>query len=55
MMWGPDYPHSESTFPQSRKILAEILEGVPNGEQATAYRALRDLGWPHPSKFTLPR
>jgi hypothetical protein len=24
MMWGSDYPHSESTFPQSRKILAEI-------------------------------
>ena len=34
MMWGSDYPHSESTFPQSRKILAEILEGVPDGEQA---------------------
>ena len=34
MMWGSDYPHSESTFPQSRKILAEILENVPNGEQA---------------------
>ena len=29
MMWGSDYPHSESTFPQSRKILAEILAGVP--------------------------
>ena len=29
-----DYPHSESTFPQSRKILAEILEGVPDDEQA---------------------
>ena len=29
MMWGSDYPHSESTFPQSRKILA----GVPD-EQA---------------------
>ena len=28
MMWGSDYPHSESTFPRSRKILAEILEGV---------------------------
>ena len=27
MMWGSDYPHSESTFPQSRKILAEILAG----------------------------
>jgi len=34
MMWGSDYPHSESTFPQSRKILAEILAGVPQGEQA---------------------
>ena len=34
MMWGWDYPHSESTFPQSRKILAEILAGVPDDEQA---------------------
>ena len=34
MMWGSDYPHSESTFPQSRKILAEILAAVPDDEQA---------------------
>src|SRR5919197_5000925 len=34
MMWGSDYPHSESTFPQSRKILAEILADVPAAEQA---------------------
>jgi predicted TIM-barrel fold metal-dependent hydrolase len=34
MMWGSDYPHSEPTFPQSRKILAEILAGVPDHEQA---------------------
>jgi predicted TIM-barrel fold metal-dependent hydrolase len=34
IMWGSDYPHSESTFPQSRKILAEILSGVPEDEQA---------------------
>ena len=34
MMWGSDYPHSESTFPQSQKILAEILAGVPDDEQA---------------------
>jgi predicted TIM-barrel fold metal-dependent hydrolase len=34
MMWGSDYPHSESTFPHSRKILAEILAGVPEDEQA---------------------
>ena len=33
-MWGSDYPHSESTFPQSCKILTEILEGVPDDEQA---------------------
>jgi len=30
MMWGSDYPHSESTFPRSR----QILEGVPDDEQA---------------------
>jgi hypothetical protein len=32
MMWGSDYPHSESTFPQSRKIVAAILAGVPDDE-----------------------
>jgi predicted TIM-barrel fold metal-dependent hydrolase len=30
MMLGSDYPHSESTFPRSREILA----GVPHDEQA---------------------
>jgi predicted TIM-barrel fold metal-dependent hydrolase len=34
MMWGSDYPHSESTFPQSRKILSDILAGVPEDQQA---------------------
>ena len=34
LMWGSDYPHSESTFPRSREILAEILSGVPADEQA---------------------
>jgi len=34
MMWGSDYPHSESTFPQSQKILEQILAGVPKEEQA---------------------
>jgi predicted TIM-barrel fold metal-dependent hydrolase len=32
MMWGSDYPHSESTFPRSRKILEDILAGVPDNE-----------------------
>ena len=35
LMWGSDYPHSESTFPRSREVLSEILEGVPETEQAS--------------------
>jgi predicted TIM-barrel fold metal-dependent hydrolase len=34
MMWGSDYPHSESTFPRSREILSQILAGVPPDEGA---------------------
>jgi predicted TIM-barrel fold metal-dependent hydrolase len=34
MMWGSDYPHSESTFPQSRQILDRILADVPPEEKA---------------------
>ena len=34
MMWGSDYPHSESTFPESRRIISQILAGVPEDEQA---------------------
>jgi predicted TIM-barrel fold metal-dependent hydrolase len=33
LMWGSDYPHSESTFPRSREILANLLAGVPADEQ----------------------
>jgi predicted TIM-barrel fold metal-dependent hydrolase len=34
MMWGSDYPHSESTFPRSREVIAHILQGVPDDERA---------------------
>lgn len=34
MMWGSDYPHSESTFPRSRQVLDEILRDVPEEERA---------------------
>jgi predicted TIM-barrel fold metal-dependent hydrolase len=34
IMWGSDYPHSESTFPRSRQVLHQILTGVPEDEQA---------------------
>jgi hypothetical protein len=32
MMWGSNYPHREATFPQSRKILAEILAHAETGK-----------------------
>lgn len=34
MMWGSDYPHSESTFPRSREVIDRILQGVPENERA---------------------
>ena len=34
LMWGSDYPHRESTFPRSKQILAEILEGCTEEEKA---------------------
>ena len=34
LMWGSDYPHTESTFPRSRQILESILEDVPEDEKA---------------------
>ena len=34
LLWGSDYPHAESTFPRSREVVARILAGVPQDEQA---------------------
>lgn len=33
LMWGSDYPHSESTFPRSGEIFDRILAGVPTQER----------------------
>ena len=33
MVWGSDYPHIESTFPQTRQILDRILEGCTGEEK----------------------
>jgi predicted TIM-barrel fold metal-dependent hydrolase len=38
LMWGSDYPHTESTFPRSREILGEILAGVPEPERLRIVR-----------------
>ena len=34
LLWGSDYPHSESTFPRSRQILEEILADCTEEEKA---------------------
>ncbi len=34
LLWGADYPHIESTFPQSRQILEEILVDCTEEEKA---------------------
>jgi predicted TIM-barrel fold metal-dependent hydrolase len=34
LLWGSDYPHTESTFPRSGEILDDILKGVPDDERA---------------------
>jgi len=33
LMWGSDYPHTESTFPRSREITSKILSDVPLQER----------------------
>jgi predicted TIM-barrel fold metal-dependent hydrolase len=30
IVWESDYPHSDGTWPHSRKILAEVLQDVPD-------------------------
>jgi predicted TIM-barrel fold metal-dependent hydrolase len=33
LMWGSDYPHNDSTWPDSRETLDRILAGVPEDER----------------------
>ncbi len=33
IMWSSDYPHSETTFPESHKMIARIFAGVPESEK----------------------
>jgi predicted TIM-barrel fold metal-dependent hydrolase len=33
IMWSSDYPHSETTFPHSHKVIAENFKGVPDAER----------------------
>src|ERR1700752_1840821 len=33
MLWGSDFPHAESTWPQSKQFLDRIFDGVPEEER----------------------
>jgi predicted TIM-barrel fold metal-dependent hydrolase len=33
LMWGSDFPHSETTYPHTRRILPELFDGVPETER----------------------
>jgi predicted TIM-barrel fold metal-dependent hydrolase len=33
LLWGSDYPHTESTFPRSRSMVEAVLEGVDADER----------------------
>ena len=29
-MWGNDFPHHDAVWPNSRKVLDEVFDGVPD-------------------------
>jgi predicted TIM-barrel fold metal-dependent hydrolase len=33
LMWGSDYPHGDSVFPDSQGVLDRIMDGVPVEER----------------------
>ena len=33
IMWSSDYPHSETTFPHSREVIARLFEGIPEDDK----------------------
>ena len=38
LMWGSDYPHTDSTWPCSGDVLDELFEGVPDEDRARITR-----------------
>jgi predicted TIM-barrel fold metal-dependent hydrolase len=52
LMWGSDYPHTESTFPRSREILASILRGATPSDvvRVVASNAAELYGFDVPEK-----
>ena len=52
LLWGDDYPHTESTFPHSQEILNRIMKGVPAAERKKMTRSntAKLYGFDVPSK-----
>jgi predicted TIM-barrel fold metal-dependent hydrolase len=50
LIWASDYPHSDSTWPHSRKVIERDLAGVPDAEVEAIVgsnaAALYGLPWP---------
>ena len=48
LVWGNDYPHSESTWPHSMQFLDEMFTDVPDEErhQILDTNAVRLFGFP---------
>jgi hypothetical protein len=51
MMWDSNYPHSKSTFPRSRKILA----GVPTTNRPRSWASTLPACTFDLAKLTIPR
>ena len=53
LIWGSDYPHHEGTFPNSKKVIAELFDGIDISEQEKAdilgLNAGRLFRLPHPA------
>jgi predicted TIM-barrel fold metal-dependent hydrolase len=33
LLWSSDYPHTDSTWPDSRRVVERIFRGVPEAEK----------------------
>jgi predicted TIM-barrel fold metal-dependent hydrolase len=50
-MWASDYPHTDSTFPNSRQVIEETLGPLPAADlrKVTATNCARLYGFAHES------
>ena len=53
LLWGSDYPHTECTWPESQRVVREILQDVPEEEvrRITYLNAAEVFGFAVPSSW----